>query len=136
MKSNLQKAKEKAQKIFNEYIRMRDCLETTNTPFSCICCTCKREITHSFAELVAGHWIKDSKNGNLTSFDEHNVHGQCQKCNRYLNGNDGEYSIFILDKYGRDELDRLRSSKAISKKWTIEELEDISKCYKEKIKNL
>lgn len=131
-KSEIQKKKERAQKVFNEYIRLKMCYETTGSPWSGICVTCKTE-TNNDGHLVAGHFVKDSKNGNLTSFDEHNVHIQCQKCNRYYSGNDGEHAIYIIDKYGREELDRLKTSKAISKKWTIDELESIYKDYKYKI---
>lgn len=133
LKSELQKMKEKAQKVFNEWVRLRMCHETTNSPWSGICVTCRTE-TANDGHLVAGHYVKDSKNGTLTSFDEHNVHIQCQKCNRYYSGNDGEHVIYIIDKYGREELDRLKSSKTISKKWTIDELEGIYLDYKNRIK--
>ena len=117
-KSNLRKAKEKSQKIFNEYIRLRDCLATTGCPFGAVCCTCGKE-TNAGRDLQAGHYILDSKNGNSTSFEEHNVHAQCKSCNRYHHGRLDEYTLFIIDKYGREELDRLKSLKLISKKWTI-----------------
>lgn len=133
MKSVLVKAKEKAQKLFNEYIRLRDCYETTGSPWSAICSTCGEETDNLDGKLHAGHFIKDSKNGNLTSFDEMNVNAQCKRCNHYLNGNDGEYVLFILKKYGIVELNRLKNSKAKSKKWTLQELEDIYKEYKAKI---
>jgi len=133
-KSALKKAKDKAQKIFNEYIRLRDCFATTKTPFSAICCTCGKE-TPNDGKLVASHYILDSKNGNSTSFDEVNVNAACNRCNRFLHGNLAEYAVFILRKYGEPELQRLHDLKLQSKKWTILELEEITKEYKDKVKN-
>ena len=131
-KSKLRKTKEKAQKIFNEYIRLRDCLETTGCPFAAVCCTCGGEVTNS-GDLQAGHYILDSPNGNLTSFDEVNVNGQCKSCNRYHHGRLDEYSKFIIEKYGLKEFNRLHNLKLKTKKWTILELEDIIEKYKKKL---
>ena len=135
-KSVLTKRKERAQRVFNEYIRLRDCLETTGTPFSAICFTCNRETDNTKGNLHASHFILDSKSGNLTSFDEHNVHACCKRCNRFLNGNLGNYAINLIKKYGQDELDRLQRLKLISKKWTIDELDQIHDEYKLKLKNI
>lgn len=133
-KSILKKAKDKAQKVFNEYIRLRDCIETTGCPFGAVCCTCGKQTDNS-GDLQAGHYILDSQNGNSTSFDEHNVNSQCKSCNRYHHGMLAEYSLFIVEKYGKEELERLHKMKLITKKWTIDELEDIYKKYKQKVKN-
>ncbi len=136
MKSNLQKAKEKAQKIFNEYIRLFDSYETTGSPWSCICCTCGKETDNLNGLLHASHYYLDSKCGNSTSFDRVNVNASCKRCNRFLSGNLGNYVLFILKKYGQGEMDRLIKLHHETKKWTIEELEEISIIYKEKIKSL
>lgn len=125
--------KKKAQSIFNEWVRTRDCYETTGSPWSANCCTCGKEVDNLRGELHAGHWIKDTRNGNSTSFDEHNVHGQCKRCNRFLNGNEGNYAMFLLKKYGEGELDRLTALKHKVKKWTIFELENIIKEYRAKL---
>lgn len=133
MKSELKKAKEKAQRIFNEWIRLRDCVETDGTPFAAICCTCNK-LTQNNGDLQASHFILDSKNGNSTSFDPVNVNSSCKRCNRFLHGNLGNYAVFIIKKYGQDELDRLQRLKLITKKWTITEFEEIYEEYKNKIK--
>lgn len=135
MKSVLSKRKLRAQRIFNTYIRLRDCIETSGTPFFAICFTCKKETTDN-GDLQASHFNLDSKNGNSTSFDERNVHGCCKRCNRYLNGNLGNYATEIVKKYGQAELERLQSLKLISKKWTINELDQIHDEYKLKLKKL
>ena len=135
-KSVLYKRKERAQRIFNEYIRSRDCLETTGSPFSGICFTCGRETDNTKGNLHASHFILDSKNGNATSFDEVNVNSCCKYCNRMLHGNLGNYAINLIKKYGQNELDRLQRLKLTNKKWTIDELDKIYDEYKLKIKNL
>jgi DNA-directed RNA polymerase subunit N (RpoN/RPB10) len=136
MKSILTKRKEKAQKVFNEWVRINSCLKTTNAPFSCICFTCGREVSNSKGELHASHYILDSKNGNATSFDEVNVQACCRYCNRYLHGNLGKFAVNLIKKYGQDEIDRLESLKLKSKKWTIMELDEIHDTYKEKLKHI
>lgn len=132
IKSILQRKKEKAQNIFNTWVRMRDSIETDGTPFAAICCTCGKW-TQNNGDLQASHFILDSKNGNSTSFDPVNVNSSCKKCNRFLHGNLGNYALFIINKYGKDELDRLQRLKLINKKWTIDELDEIYKTYKYKI---
>lgn len=134
--SPLVKAKKKAQKIFNEWVRLRDCYNTTNSPWSAICFTCGRDTDNLNGHLHASHFLLDSKNGNSTSFDPVNVNSCCKYCNRMLHGNLGNYAVNIIKVYGQTEMDRLQSLKLISKKWTISELEDIEKLYKEKIKTL
>lgn len=134
VKSVLVKAKERAQKVFNEWIRLRDSYDTTGSPWSCVCCTCGTEHPND-GHISAGHFILDSKNGNSTSFDEHNVHGQCTHyCNRNMHGNLGRYALFIIKKYGANELEELYRKKLITKKWTIDELENIYLDYKNRIK--
>lgn len=136
MKSVLTKHKEKAQKVFNEWVRLKSCLETTGSPFAAICFTCGKETENMNGKLHAGHWIKDSKNGNSTSFDIRNVNPQCLRCNHILGGNDTVYTLNMIKKYGQDEIEALHALKLTSKKWTIDELDEIYITYKEKIKNI
>lgn len=133
VKSELVKAKERAQRTFNEWVRLTDSTETTGSPWSCICCTCGKEVPND-GSLHASHYLLDSKNGNSTSFDRVNVNSSCKSCNRYLHGNLGNYALFIIKKYGQEEMDRLQRLKLQTKKWTITELEDIYLDYKNRIK--
>ena len=52
--------------------------------------------------MDAGHF----KHGVL-DFDEINVHCQCKKCNKWMHGNLGEYSIRLIRKYGLEAIEEL-----------------------------
>jgi len=62
-----QQLKNKAQKVFNEYIRLRD----RNRP--CISCG-------EFKVLQAGHFFPVGSFDSLR-FDENNCFGECEQCN-------------------------------------------------------
>ncbi|SRR6266702_4729832 len=102
-KSPLKKEKEKAWKIFSEYIRLRDCLKTTKTILGGECYTCRR-IKH-YKELQAGHFLPGRHNANL--FDERGCHAQCWWCNIQLYGNIPSYYKRMLADYGQEVIDQL-----------------------------
>lgn len=134
--SELKKHKLRAQTKFNEYVRLRDCYETTNSSESALCFTCGKSTDNDKGQLHASHFILDSKSGNSTSFYERNVHACCKRCNRYLNGNLVNYAINLVKKYGQEELNNLSKLKLINKKWTISDLDEIYEKYKSKIADL
>lgn len=125
--------KERARKVFKEYIRLRDALKTTGSPFSCICCTCGKEKEMN-GQIHAGHFKAGSTNS--VYFEETNVHGQCAYCNTYLHGALDKYQDFMVKTYGREEVYRLNALKGTTVKYTIQDYEEILKKYKEKIKNI
>jgi len=133
MSAELKKSKTKAWRAFGEFIRTRDSLETTGTPFSCICCTCGREIPFG-KNLHAGHFIPGRTNSVL--FDEKNCHGQCAHCNTYLHGALDKYYVYMLNKYGETEIDRLERLKTTTTKFVASDYELIAKLYKQKLKEL
>ena len=53
----------------------------------------------------AGHFL--SRRFESTRFDEKNVHGQCQKCNRFEYGNQYEHGKRIDEIYGKGTADDL-----------------------------
>lgn len=83
------------RKWFNEFIRLRD------WPF---CYTCGRDVSGQAKEIgpkyVAGHFIPKNVCGDILEFDERNVHGQCQRCNRHLHGNLSFYALQLVREYG------------------------------------
>jgi hypothetical protein len=114
----------KAQKVFNEFIRLRD--KGTD------CISCKKPLTTKFD---AGHYYSSGGHKNVT-FDEHNVHGQCVYCNQHLHGNLLNYQIGIAERIGAKNLIELSAKAHDTRKYTREELRDIINIYKEKIKSL
>jgi len=53
-----------------------------------------------------------------------------------LSGNRGRYATYIIDKYGREVLDELHKLEHSEKKFTVGELEELAKEYKQKLKEI
>jgi len=113
-----------AQKVFNTYIRLRD----KDKP--CVSCGAIKYTSS------CGHYYSSGKHKNVT-FNELNCHAQCWfYCNSSLSGNLIEYRKGLIERIGLEKLEYLDSIAKIEKKYDIEELKEITKEYKEKIKKL
>lgn len=128
----LELLKDKVWKVFSRYIRLRDCLKTTGTIYRAVCYSCGKEFY--FSDLNAGHYIP--RKWNNTFLDETNVHAQCVGCNKYKDGNIGDYTITLQNEYGMDYNQKLYIKSRQEKKFTKEELESLLVYYKSKIKEL
>ena len=96
------------------------------------CFTCGRKGEGS--GMHAGHWIPDAVGGLLLKFEEHNVHAQCYHCNINLGGYGERYTEKMEEKYGKEEMARLRAMKfQIIKDYPFEEK---FKYYTEKVLEL
>ena len=96
-----------ADTLFSKYIRLK---YVTNTGY-CTCVTCGKtkfwkDGMHS-GHYIVRVWIR-------TRYDERNVHPQCCYCNTWLNGNTEMYHDYILDNYGQDVLDELKTTSRIA----------------------
>ena len=91
----------------------------------CVTCGTKKH----WKEQQAGHFI----HGDSLDFDLRNIHCQCVRCNHWLSGNLTEYTLFMLDKYGRKVIDELRVLKNQVKKFSRKELEELVAYYEEKL---
>lgn len=109
------------QKIFNKYIRLRDKDEP------CISCGKPKG-----GGEQAGHYRSVGGNPELR-FDENNVHGQCIRCNMHLHGNLIEYRKGLIDRVGLHVVEWLELNHE-PKKYTIEEIKELKKEYKQKIR--
>ena len=109
-KPSLAALRRKLDKLFSAWIRKRD----HGKP----CITCGKR-----TELQAGHFVK--RQHMSVRWDERNVHGQCVRCNHFLNGNDGEYAYAILNLYGQWTLDQLMGMKHKTAKFTRSDLEEL-----------
>lgn len=117
MTTTLPTLTEKAQKIFNAYIRKRD----EGKP----CISCGKPGNQ------AGHYFT-VKQFNALRFDEDNVHLQCAYCNKYMHGNQAMYRIGLVNRIGVERVSKLEA-KALKYriwKWSPTELENIIKKYK------
>ena len=127
-KSPYIKAKNKAWVWFSRYIRIRDCLETTQFTDQGKCATCN--LYFPFNELQAGHSV--SGRGNAVLFDEEICHAQCKRCNIFRGGAYDDFSIFMIKKYGVDRWIKLQSKKYQTKEYSTDDLNKLADKYKHK----
>lgn len=103
----------------HSYIRERD----KQKP----CISCGGQWNDTFQ---AGHFYKAELYSNL-KFDKDNIHGQCQGCNLFNDGNESGFRVGLINRYGKEFLDSLdvkaQEYKKESFKWDIEELKRIKK---------
>jgi len=113
-----------AQKVFNTFIRIRD------KGKSCISCN---SINYTSS---CGHYYSSGNHKNLT-FNEDNCHAQCwYNCNSNLSGNLIEYRKGLIVRIGLERLENLDNIAKVERKYSIDELKEIIKTYKAKIKEL
>lgn len=113
-----------AQSAFNAYIRARD----KGKP--CICCQRPLVDAGIGGGYDCGHYRSVGSAPHLR-FDERNAHGQTKQCNRYGSGRAVDYRIGLIQRIGLAEVEALEADQAV-RKWTVEELIQIKKTYKEK----
>lgn len=118
---------DKLWKVFSEFIRLRDSKDGFGN-----CCTCGKLI--HYKEGHAGHFI--SRRHKATKFDEMNVHLQCVSCNTFHNGRQFEYSLFLDKRYGPGTAERLLQKSRQTYKMTSKEIDELTKEYKEKVKQM
>ena len=112
-----------AQTVFNKFVRLRD----KNEP----CISCQR---HHTGQYHAGHYRSVGSAPELR-FEELNNNKQCSVCNNHLSGNLIPYRVNLVKKIGVDKVEWLEG-KHEPKKYTIDQIKEIIKLYKQKIKDL
>lgn len=112
-----------AQQVFNKWIRLRDADE------NCISCgtppTNKRDAGHYWS--AGGH--------SSVRFNENNVHAQCVACNQHKHGNLIAYQKGLIAKIGLQKYSELEEQAHDTRKWDKDELKELIKTYKKKIKD-
>lgn len=118
----ISKLQNKAQKIFNAWIRQRD---SENGYFTCIACS----KVFSTDNMDAGHYVP-VKNGGIFRYHEDNVHGECKGCNGFDKFHLVGYRKNLINKIGLEKVEYLENNRHQVKKWTKSELEEIINKYK------
>lgn len=114
----MNKLEKKAWIVFSRWIRDRDTVEglyiVDDNGFSIragYCFTCGIVTpTETKASGHAGHFVKRAVKN--IKFAELNVHLQCQRCNLYLDGNEGWYAINLDKRYGLGTAEHLKQLEA------------------------
>lgn len=112
-----------AQKAFNAYIRARD----QNEP----CISCGKIFT---CQAHAGHFLTVGARPEHR-FNEDNCHRQCVRCNHFLSGNVAQYRKRLIKKIGLERVESMERDHT-PKHYTIEQIKEIIKTYKQKIKSI
>lgn len=112
---------ERAEKVFNRWIRNRDAKGSLK--FRCISCGFWKPVD----QMDAGHF--HSKTYSILRFDEKNVNGECVICNRLDPDHLFGYAKNLILKIGIDEFQRLEEMKKIPFKWDRHLLLDLIKKY-------
>ena len=118
--------RDKAQRAFNAYIVLRD------KGLKCISCNATDGVKWS-----CGHYKTSGANPHLT-FNEDNCAAQCwYSCNSNKSGNIVNFRIGLIERIGLDRVEALENNHNTDKKsYTKEELLEIEKLYKNKLKQL
>lgn len=120
-KITLPRLTEKAQKVFNAYIRQRD---SKDGHFTCISCF----KTLPVESMNAGHYVP-VKGGSFLRFHEDNVNGECQRCNGFDEFHLIGYRKHLLLKIGKKRVEWLENNRTKVYKWDRADLEDIITLY-------
>ncbi len=131
-KVTLSSQKKKTWDTFSRSIRLRDCLRTTGCTSFGLCITCGKR--YHFKLLQAGHFIPGRHNANL--FSEKGCHAQCYNCNINLKGNTLEYRRQIIKLYGEGADLELEDEAHQTKKYTVQELQELRVYLTEQIKGM
>lgn len=120
------------QKVFNEFIRLRDTLyDKGQAYFICISC----QLPKGLDQMHCGHFF--SVGGHpAVRFDEDNGHGQCAHCNTFQHGNLLPYKENLIKKIGMGKFNILEIRSHNRSKLMSFEVEVLIDLYKKKIEEL
>jgi hypothetical protein len=115
-----------AQTHFNKYIRMRDAEKT--------CISCGKQLRKG--NIDAGHLWSAGGHSNVR-FNELNVHAQCSRpCNKDKSGDINNYRLGFIKRFGAAKLAELDLIANLERRYTKDELKELTEVYKAKCKEL
>lgn len=126
LESDARFQKAKAQKSFNEFIRIRD------AHLGCVSCDKPADWG---GQWHAGHYKTVGARPDLR-FDENNCHKQCSVCNNYLSGNLANYRLELERRIGISEIQRIEQDTIKGTPLRATDYIAIHKMYQAKIKEL
>ena len=119
----------KYDETYSIYIRLRDRISGTN---KIKCCCCGKII--DWQESDNAHFIYRSNAS--TRFLDYNCHACCKTCNQFLDGNLKAYEQFLIKKYGKEKVEKLKQLKFQTLKWHKHELDSMLVWWKNYIKEM
>jgi len=116
----------KFDKVFSEYIRLSNAKDGKTT-----CVTCGNR--DDWKNHQNGHFF--TRGRYPTRWDEMNCHPQCVRCNIFLKGNYIQYTLYMVDRYGRAAVDELEQKSLSTQKLSTVLLLEMIEKYKNLIKS-
>lgn len=120
----------KLDKVFSEFIRLRD-TKAWNFQYG-QCISCGRVLP--WAKLQCGHYYSRIKMN--TRFDEYNCNAECVSCNIYSADHLIGYRKNLVKKIGEKAVDMLDVRAHQTKNYSLFELQMLIKHYEEGVKKL
>ena len=117
-----------AQIAFNAFIRARD------KDKGCFVCGKPFPANRAGGSFDAGHVRSRGAAGHLR-FNELNCHGECKECNASFGAKPHQIKAGAIQRIGLEAYEALESDNT-PKKWTREELKEITQTYRRKLKEL
>lgn len=110
-------------------------LEEADVHGMCRCVSCDRGLMGwDSGDIHAGHYLAARALTSPLKFFRHNIHPQCRWCNtgsmvgafrpHSVKNNDDvvmNYTTWMLEKYGRDQIESIRTHRNLSMNWTLPE---------------
>lgn len=88
--------------VFSQWVKMNERLPIG--AWSCVTCG---TMYASRDQIQSGHFIP--RGYYATRWDEMNVHTQCKRCNGMRAGEWLKYEFYLVEKYGRKEIEAMKS---------------------------
>lgn len=117
----------KLEKVFNKFIRLRDCVDGWGNCISC-------GENFPFERLHAGHYHHSKTS--VLRFNELNVNIQCIGCNTYKNGNLIGYRETLVLRHGEEAVKEIESIRHQQLKMSRQEIDEQIEYYKNLLQTL
>lgn len=114
--------------VYSQYIRLKN----ADSEGYCICVTCGDRV--HWQAIQNGHFISRAKYP--TRWHDENCHPQCMRDNIFLRGRYIDYTLYMIDRYGRDRLHELRNLSLNGAKISTPELREKIEYYRGKVAEL
>ena len=118
--------KKTAQDDINKYSRLRDQYEN-----GIRCCTCPKKD----GKMDGGHYLPTSGYSSIR-YNTNQIHQQCVNCNRYNSGRRTEYTAFMIEKYGKEYVDKLNDTKDVLRGYSVAYYQKLIPIVRKKIKKM
>ena len=126
-KTERQQWKDKADKYFSEFIRLRDSDEQGMV--TCVTCSHRGH----WRQLQNGHWI--TRGHEATRFDELNCNTQCRGCN-YNGGQHLRHEAAIVRKHGAEAVQKLTDKARATCHRTALDYKFLAETYRSRVEHI